>query len=176
MPTIRGGQRSTWNRVYPVVYTREFEEGGPNSNLAAELDEERPGILAWLIRCSEKYLAIKQAGKRIKDFMPARALAELAKLQKQQDPLAEWMEDCCEYAQDGVLLSTAGFQSFQAYIALRGGSLSIQTQRAWTERMSANRRVSYSENVTMAGVRGRGFRGVTLKRGSASEPSQAEAF
>ena len=166
IPTVRGGEGATWSRTYPVVYTRQFEEEGPNSGLPLILDREREGILAWLVRCSMKYVSIKAAGKRIRDYMPARARLELENIRETQDPLADWIADCCEYIQDGTMTLLQAWESFADYKSKRGAMpKNIASDRAMKTWLVDNysSKARYSENVIIDGRRCRAFRGIRVR-------------
>jgi len=131
---IRGAQRSTWHRICPVAYRATFRD---DPTLPGKLRAEAEGILAWLVQCAQKYLKLREQGKELRDMMPATAREELESMKKAQDPLAEWLEDCCELAQDGGMSSVVGWKAFLAYHEERSSELphSVKSDRLWFERM-----------------------------------------
>lgn len=166
---IRGAQRSTWHRVCPVAYRATFKD---DPTLPGKLRDEAEGVLAWLVRCAQKYLKLREEGLELRDKMPASAREELDAMKKAQDPLAEWLEDCCELSQDGGMPSVEGWKAFMAYHAERESELpqSVRSDRLWFERMLGVRGVRDARgNLVLvnpkdgAEKRSRGFYGIQLK-------------
>ena len=139
--------------------------------------------MAWLVRCTQKYLKLQAEGKGLRDKMPASALEALDTMKKAQDPLGEWLEDCCELAQDGGMPSVEGWKSFLAYHAERGSEVpqSVRSDRLWFERMLSVKGVRDAKgNLVLVnrkdGVekRSRGFYGIQFKNSTWGTKAQLE--
>lgn len=178
---IRGAQRSTWHRVCPVAYRATFKD---DPTLPGKLKGEAEGILAWLVRCAQKYLKLRENGQELRDRMPPSAHQELATMKRAQDPLVDWLEDCCELTPDGGMPSVDGWKAFVAYHADRDSELpmSVRTDRLWLERMLNIKGVRDAKgNLVLVGRkdeeqrRARGFYGIQLKGSTWATKAQLEA-
>jgi putative DNA primase/helicase len=114
MATVRNGQPATFKRAFPVVYTKQFD-AVEDSTLAEKLDAERAGILAWLVRCSTKYRAMRAAGKRLRDFMPQTAMDALENIRTEQNPFTQWIAANCTYEKGGFLPAQVGWENYMQY-------------------------------------------------------------
>ncbi len=160
LPTVRGGQNAVWKRIYPVAYTKQFVE---DITLPEKLAAEAEGILAWLMRCGEKYSKVKAEGKKLRDFMPQSALDELARLQEDQNPFTDWIQENCVIEADAFMSAQEGWESFVRHenrVNL-DGARSIRSTKAFTQRMNAQK---VGKHVPQYGPgRKSGFLGIRLK-------------
>lgn len=177
---IRGAQPSTWHRTVPIAYKAKFKD---DPTLPGKLRDEAEGILAWQVRCAQKYLKLQSEGKGLRDKMPLSAVEALETMKKAQDPLAEWLEDCCELAQDGGMPSVEGWKAFLAYHAERNSEVpqSVKSDRLWFERMLNVKGVRDSKgNLVLVnrkdGIekRSRGFYGIQFKNSTWGTKAQLE--
>jgi putative DNA primase/helicase len=177
---IRGAQPSTWHRTCPVAYKAKFKD---DPTLPGKLRAEAEGILAWLVRCARKYLQLRKDNLGLRDKMPASAREALDTMKKAQDPLAEWLEDCCELAQDGGMSSVEGWKAFLAYHEQRESELpqSVKSDRLWFERMLSVPGVRDSNgNLVLVNrkdgtqKRSRGFYGIQFKGSTWGTKAQLE--
>lgn len=179
---IRGAQRSTWHRVCPVAYRASFKD---DPTLPGKLKDEAEGVLSWLVRCAQQYLKLREKGQELRDRMPASAHQELAAMKRAQDPLADWLDDCCELTPDGGMPSVEGWKAFAAYHADRDSELpmSVRTDRLWAERVLSIKGVRDAKgNLVLVArkddkvqKRSRGFYGIQLKGSSWATKVQLEA-
>ena len=171
MPTIRQGQESVWNRVHPILYTKQFNNT-VDPTLPAKLAAESAGILAWLVRCAEKYNKVKEAGGTVKDYMPQLAKDELAKLQLEQNPFTDWIEANCDVVADGFLPAGDGFKDYIAYessVSL-DGPRNIRSEKAFVTRMKTNKAFTHTAQGPAAYNRKSGFHGLRLKTAAPATP------
>jgi putative DNA primase/helicase len=79
----------------PAVFRRlrlipfDFQPSVPDEHLAATLEAELPGILAWAARGCQEWLG---GGLRC----PAKVMARVKALEEEADAVGEWMRECCE--------------------------------------------------------------------------------
>jgi putative DNA primase/helicase len=163
LPTVRGGQIAAWNRIFPIAYLKQFD-GEEDTTLAKKLEAEREGILAWLVRCAQKYLKMKAEGGKIRDFMPDSARAELANLKTEQNPFAEWIAANCEIVEGGFLPAIEGWQNYMQYEedkSLDGAR--IRSVKAFVARLTQEKIGTHATQVGKGRVSG--FWGIRLKDG-----------
>jgi len=160
MPTIRQAQTAVWNRTYPVAYLKTFVE---DITLSEKLAAESEGILAWLVQCSEKYRAIKAAGQKLRDYMPATAKALLEQMQEEQNPFTAWIEDNCV---TGPKVYVSVKDAYRDYIAhhktVSEDKGKIRSEKAFVTMMKACKVAEHKEQYMPAG-RKAAFVGIGLK-------------
>ena len=100
VPHIRSQNRAMKRRIVVIPFRQTFyapHEGKQpvqDSDLLPKLLAEKSGILAWAV---EGCMDWKRGGLAI----PQDVLAETDKLFESQDPLGEFLEECCELTLDG---------------------------------------------------------------------------
>ena len=77
-----------WRRVRLIPFTQTFSSN-PNTNLVSELAHEAPGILRWAV---DGCLAWQREGGL---RHPASVLAATSEYQAEQDPLTDFLAECC---------------------------------------------------------------------------------
>lgn len=162
MLTIRGGQGAVWKRAFPIAYTKQFDDV-EDTTLAKTLDGEREGILAWLINAAGKYREMKAKGGKLRDFMPQSSLDALARMQSEQNPFTDWIEENCEMVEGGFMSAQDGFENYVRHeqkVNLDGAK-SIRSVKAFTQRMKTQK---VGKHVPDYGPgRKSGFVGIRLK-------------
>lgn len=161
LPTIRGGQSAVWKRTYPIAFTKQFDKS-EDPTLPAQLEAEREGILAWLVRCGEQYAAVHAKGGKLRDYMPQSALNELASLQAEQNPFTDWIAANCEVVQGAFMTTKEGWKDYIAYEAavnLDGARL-IRSEKAFKQRMDEYK--IYKHDKQYGKERLAGFHGIRL--------------
>ncbi len=171
LPTVRGGQSAVWKRLYPIAFTKQFD-GVEDPTLPAQLEAEREGILAWLVRCGEQYASVHAQGGKLRDYMPQCAKDELEKLQAEQNPFTDWIAANCEMVQGAFMSTNAGWKDYVAYeesVSLDGARLA-RSEKAFKQRMDEYK---IGKHTTQHGKgRQSGFLGIRLK----SDKSSVEAL
>jgi putative DNA primase/helicase len=92
-PTIRGADHGIWRRIRLVPFTVQIADEKVNRNLEAELIEEAPGVLQWMLTGLEEWFAI---GLR----PPAKAIAAVEDYRASEDPVGEFLKARCEITRD----------------------------------------------------------------------------
>lgn len=87
-PPIKNQDEGIWRRTRLIPFTRQFTGPDCNPNLAAELKEESPHILAWLV---EGCLAWQRRGL---DDTPALIVEQTAEYRRSEDVIGLFLEDC----------------------------------------------------------------------------------
>jgi putative DNA primase/helicase len=106
MPTLRTVNVAMARRFRRVPFTVTIAEDKVNAHLTAELMEEAPGILAWLI---EGCLAWQKDGLK-----PPAAVAEATDAYLQsQDVLGDWLDECCVTDVNATTKTTLLFDSWK---------------------------------------------------------------
>jgi P4 family phage/plasmid primase-like protien len=162
VPTIRGGEGASWKRIFPIAFNRQFENV-EDITLPEKLNAEGAGILAWLVRCGEKYAKIRAEGKKLRDYMPESAEAELAHLKAEQNPFTDWIKENCDIVPDGFLYAKEGFDNYMAYEASVSldGARNIRSVKAFVKRMNDEKIGQHKEQH--GPTRKSGFMGIRLK-------------
>lgn len=100
-PAVRGTDDAIWRRLKPVPFDVSIEESDPEFDklLIEKLQAEGSGILAWAVRGCQGWLAeglgdppeISQANQAWREH---------------DDPLKDFLEDCCEITAEGWVRSS----------------------------------------------------------------------
>jgi putative DNA primase/helicase len=122
-PKIGGTDEGIWRRVKLIPFTVDLRTKiNPQPGLAERLlEEEGPGILAWLVRGFIDWAKCGFAE-------PAAVTAATADYRAAEDELGQWLADCCIVEQGAVELASRLFESYQR----AGGKM---TKTAFGERM-----------------------------------------
>lgn len=89
IPRMEDADSALAARMIPVRCDRSFF-GQEDTQLPERLARELPGIANWALRGLRQY---RQEGRL---FMPREGLEDLATLRRATNPVAAFMEDCCE--------------------------------------------------------------------------------
>lgn len=90
-PEVRGTDDAIWRRIPLVPFTQQFKGDRCDPDLKDKLLLEAPGILAWMVRGCEQWLANNK-----KLVMPNAVQAATKEYRFEQDKIALFIEDMCE--------------------------------------------------------------------------------
>lgn len=112
-PTVHDDSLGFWRRIRLVPFQQSFERPRRNDGLERELRMEGPGILRWAV---EGCVAWRRQG-----LGQAEAIRiATGEYQKDSDPLADFLDECCEIVSDGTLTMASVLQ---------------QTYEEWADRL-----------------------------------------
>lgn len=91
LPTVRGTDEAIWSRLKPIPFNVRIEKTDPGFDklLIERLAAEATGILAWAVRGSQQWLK-EGLGE------PPEVGQMNQEWRESDDPLKEFLEDCCE--------------------------------------------------------------------------------
>jgi putative DNA primase/helicase len=112
-PTIKGSDHGIWRRVQLIPFTVTISAEKKDPNLLEKLRHELPGILNWAV-------AGYQEWKRIGLNPPEVIREQVKEYKREEDVLAEWLEDCCDHGVDGRATRDELQQSYITYCARTG--------------------------------------------------------
>ena len=92
-PTIRGTDLGIWRRIRLVPWTISIPEDEVDPELEAKLIAEAPGILQWMLDGAEEWLSVGLAP-------PEKARAAVEDYKAAQDPVGEFLAECCDLTGD----------------------------------------------------------------------------
>ena len=93
-PLIRDRSDAMWERVKLVPFTQQFRGDRADRRLPEKLKLEYPGILRWAVEGCLKWH--KQQSLAI----PEEVAQATRQYQSEEDPIAEFLEDCCTVSAD----------------------------------------------------------------------------
>jgi phage/plasmid-associated DNA primase len=112
MPTLRVVNKAITRRFNRIPFSVTIPAEQINKNLTAELKQEAPGILAWMI---EGCLEWQRIG-----LCPPKVVTDATdSYLESQDVLGEWLEECCERDSYGWVSSRDLFNSWQSWAEQR---------------------------------------------------------
>lgn len=127
-PVVRGTDHGIWRRMRLVPWLVRIPDVEQNKSLPDELlQQEAPGILAWLVRGC---LAWQNHGLGGADAIDAAT----AKYRADQDALGRWIADRCELAGDEWCATSSLYESYCGW-SKEEGSERPWTRSTWRERM-----------------------------------------
>ncbi len=135
-PGAPGNDLALWRRVHLIEFGAQFvahpkekNEFPINKDLAKELREEGPGILAWMV---EGCLEWQREGLN----PPAAVIEATSKYQDEEDLLGQFIDDCCELGEKFEGGATALFNRFCSWFEENVGKKhpSQKTFGAWMVR------------------------------------------
>lgn len=165
MATVRGGQAAAFKRAFPVVYTKQFD-AVEDSTLAEKLDMERAGILAWLVRCSLKYKAMRARGEKLRDHMPQSAKDALESIKSEQNPFTAWLEENCERGESYVMPVVEAWDDYMRHeerVNKDVTKVAARSVRKFSQLMKAFNIGRHDEQVMFGKRRAAGFWGWRLR-------------
>ena len=92
-PRIRGTDHGIWRRLRLVPYRRIFKPAEQDKDLAAKLDTELAGILAWCVR---GYGLWREGGVRVPDAVSAATTA----YREDEDVVGTFLAECIDRVDD----------------------------------------------------------------------------
>jgi putative DNA primase/helicase len=143
-PRLRGGDAALARRFVLVPFNARFDGQKRDAGMLDKLRAEAPAILAWMI-----HGAVDWAAHGL--VIPASVAAASADYLRDNDDLAQWLEECC--VREGEAKAGDLYTSFSTWKKARGEHPPSQT--AWGSRITAlpgiTKRVS--NGVRYSGVR-----------------------
>mgnify|MGYP001221667769 CR=1 FL=1 len=107
-PTIRGTDDGIWSRVRLVPFAVTIPEQERDRQLLEKFKPELSGILAWAV---EGFRQWQQQGLN----EPAELTAAVSEYREEQDPLADFIAECCDVDSSRAKQATLLYQRYQAY-------------------------------------------------------------
>lgn len=89
-PRIRGTDNGIWDRLRLIPFNSRVSDEDRDLDLKYKLLAEAPGILAWAVRGSRDWIEKKRLDE------PEEVAAGTRAWKEHDDPLREFVEDCCE--------------------------------------------------------------------------------
>ncbi|CDP51976.1 DNA primase/helicase, phage-associated [Devosia sp. DBB001] len=116
-PYIRGGDHGIWRRTLIVRWERKITDGErlPFDQVMAMYDEERDGILNWIIEGIEKYLALG-----LKPFITDEMRAFTESVRRDRDAVGAFIEDCVQHTPGNRVTARELYRAFQRWCAANG--------------------------------------------------------
>lgn len=125
-PRLRGGDAALARRFVLVPFNARFEGAKRDTTMLDKLRAEAPGVLAWMIRGAVDWSANGLS-------IPASVAAASADYMRDNDDMAQWLEECCE--REGSARASDLYASFSAWKKARGEHAPSQT--AWGSRLTS---------------------------------------
>lgn len=138
----------------------------PDSGLFDYLQHERPQILRWALDGLQDYL---QCGQGV--AVPEQVREAVEEYMSVADPLGHWASVELKFtgSPDDAVMSSVLLARFKAITAARQINLRGVSDTHWHRRLALllgrDKRATYTGTLRVAGVRGRGWRGVRLECG-----------
>lgn len=97
-PIVRGTDKAIWGRLKPIPFTVSIPEQEQDKALLEKLKQEAPGILVWAA-----YGCLDWQREGLGD--PPEVQDEVAHWKEENDPLGDFVEDCCVIRPDAIVKS-----------------------------------------------------------------------
>ena len=149
-PALSSVDEAIRRRFYLVPFTVTIAE--PDRELPDKLREEWPGILAWMIEGCRSWIEIGLNP-------PATVQGATATYLREEDSLAQWVEECCITGKEQWGVGAGLWASFKAWA--EENKEPPGTRKAFAEAMAAH---GYAKGKSQ-GVRG--YAGLSLKQSEA---------
>lgn len=161
-PEVKGGDMAIWGRLKCVDFNQRIEDEDPNidKKLIDKLLAESEGILAWAVRGAVRWAQDGKLG------VPPEVKEATAHWRDDDDPIKEFLEDCCEVEHEGDSHWVLGSELSAAYSdwAKRNTETRPLTRRKFAERLEqAGFRKNRSRRDS-AGTQMRTWEGLLLKQ------------
>lgn len=155
-PTIKGTDDGIWRRIHLLPFTVSFKDKQKDPQLGQKLREEAAGILEWMLEGCELW--------RLHGLCPPEDVTKATdSYKKEQDTLAEFIEECCEKLTSGEIPKGDLYKAYVKWAEDNGEHPMKQRtlttaleERGWLEAKSRKD--------------GRKWEGWTLKAGALPEP------
>jgi len=93
-PRVKGSDKGIWDRLKLIPFDSRVEDSQRDPDLKDKLVAEASGILAWAVRGAMDWIE----RKRLEE--PEEVMSEVRAWQESDDPLREFLDDCCEISKD----------------------------------------------------------------------------
>lgn len=153
MPSVDDDTDGTWRRLHRIPFERKFTGAEINPNLLEDLLAEKEGILAWAVSG-----AVEWSRSRLQ--LPDRLALDVLAEREANDPLAEFVRDCCITEQDARSTPT---EMWLGYIAWAESVRVPHQDRLSMRRFQSTMRDRYNP-PTRSATR-RDYLGIRLKPG-----------
>lgn len=139
-PVIKGTDRGIWRRVRLIPFTVSFE-GRADKGLAAKLEDELPGILAWFVRGA---VAWRKHGLET----PTQVQAATEAYQNEMDIIGQFIEECCVKQAKATVKASQLYEAYRNWTEENGMKplSSIKFSKAMQERGKAKERLRTGEH------------------------------
>lgn len=94
-PVVRGGDDGIWRRLLLIPFDQQIPVGEVDPALPEKLKAEGPGILNWLLRGAQDFLARGLAE-------PEAVLVATAEFRSDSDPLGQFLREVCSVTGDAA--------------------------------------------------------------------------
>jgi putative DNA primase/helicase len=121
-PSIKGSDKGIWSRLRIINWDFQVTEETMNKHLDSELEEELPGILAWVVEGAHRWYA---EGMKT----PVKVQQAVADYKVEMDTLGEFLDQECriELGNDAVYESANSlYQRYRAWALNQGEKPMIQ--------------------------------------------------
>jgi putative DNA primase/helicase len=133
LPVIRGSDTGIWRRVRVIPFASRIKR--PDKDFGKRLDKEHAGILNWVVEGCRKW--------RAEGLEPPRAVQRASAVYRdEQNPLRDFLEECCVIGSDHAIPRNEMWASYQSWANASGVSYPI-SRTALYERL---RRMGIDEN------------------------------
>ena len=128
-PEIQGTDDAIWDRIRLIPFTQRFDGPHADAKLPEKLAEERPGVLAWMVRGCAEWLA-----NGLGDPESVRAATE--GYREEMDVLGSFLDDRCYVGKDARAETSQLFREWKDWCTDNGEDPGTQTKfgRSLTER------------------------------------------
>jgi P4 family phage/plasmid primase-like protien len=132
-PIIKGSDHGIWRRIMLLPFTRSFDSDPTvkkDPNREEKLHAELPGILAWIVRGA---MAYQRAG-----LAPVGTVLKARDdYREDMDLLAEWLNECCEFAPYHLETTANLWSSWEQFAKSRGLLLYVKNSVQLGRRLDA---------------------------------------
>jgi len=126
-PIIRGTDEAIWRRVLLVPFDVTIPPKEVDRNLLAKLNEERAGILAWMVRGCIKW---QRDGWR----PPEAVIAATKEYRAEMDVIAAFIDECCVINADARVVIGDLYRAYKKWAEVAGEQ--IDSQRSFSMRIA----------------------------------------
>lgn len=124
-PVIRGTDMAIWERILTVPFTITIPREERDRELPQKLEEEAPGILAWMVE------GCRQWQVRGLD-PPPEVRAATEEYRGEMDILAQFLEECCENEYAAVTTAADLYERYGEWAKTAG-------ERQWSQQLFGRR-------------------------------------
>jgi len=142
-PRISGNEEAIWNRFRMVPFTVSIPKAEQDKQLLAKLANEAPGILAWAVQGCLRW---QNEGLGA----PATVTQATEDYRNEMDPVADFIEDCCNANPEAFTLSKDLYEAFVKWCYLIH-----EKPTSYKSFGLALERKGYSKDRMSGGARGR---------------------
>ena len=126
-PIIRGTDEAIWRRVLLVPFDVTIPPKEVDRNLKAKLNEERAGILAWMVRGCIKW---QRDGLK----PPEAVIAATKEYRAEMDVIAAFIDECCVINADARVVIGDLYRAYKKWAEANGET--VDNQRSFGMRMN----------------------------------------